>query len=86
MARIKAGKLLGEPKLPPKVVRALFLLFIQTSCFSCVVCSVRLPAAGRALKSRAKSKRITLEADAVRIIPALPGTGAASGQFCCSLA
>ena len=83
MAGVKL-KALGEPKLPPKLVRALFLLSIQTSCFSCVVCPVRIPAAGKALKSGAKSKRITLDADVVMITIDLSSAGAASGQFYCS--
>jgi hypothetical protein len=73
-------KALGEPKLPPKLVRALFLLLYRTCCFSCVVRPGRIPAARRAPEIGAKSKRITLDAD-VMITIDLSSAGAALGQF-----
>ena len=83
MAGVKL-KALGEPKLPPKLVRALFLLLYRTCCFSCLVRPGRIPAARRAPKFGAKSKRITLDADAVMITIDLSSAGVASGQFYCS--
>ncbi|MNO99959.1 hypothetical protein D3C76_917440 [compost metagenome] len=62
------SKLLGEPKLPPKLVRALFLLF-RAWCFCCSTRSSKPVASGNALHTRGNSKRICLDADGAMIIP-----------------
>ena len=56
-------KPLGEPKLPPKLVRALFLLLFRACCFCSVTRSIRSRMFVRIPKLGIRSKRIALDAD-----------------------
>ncbi|KRW59244.1 hypothetical protein AO726_10410 [Pseudomonas sp. TTU2014-080ASC] len=56
-------KLLGEPKLPPKLVRALFLLLFRACCFCLVTRSIRSRMFIKIPKLGIRSKRIALDAD-----------------------
>lgn len=67
-------KLLGEPKLPLKLVRALFLLLLRACCSCCLALPGSPWLTGCSLEWGANSKRISLDADAainqpVRVLP-----------------
>ncbi len=78
------SKLLGEPKLPPKLVRALFLLLSRACCSCCLTRTSRFVISGYALESRVKSKRIALDADGAVIIRSNQFGCCLSKQFYCS--
>lgn len=60
-------KLLGEPKLPPKLVRAIFLLLLRACCFCCSALPGLPWLTGCSPERGANSKRISLDADAALI-------------------
>lgn len=62
-------KLLGEPRFPPKLVRALFLLLLRACCWNCSTRKGRPGALSVVPKQGTRSQRIALEADIAIIDP-----------------